>query len=107
MCVNKNRSKSLAQLRVFCSSPPQGMISYWWFNGLVNAFPLHFLHYSQFSKNFVGTKKMAREKILFRFEDKVKTLLEHPISEREIEVVEEIWKKLDELIKLNKQIQNN
>ncbi len=99
MSVNKNRSKSLAQLKVFCFSPPQGMISYWWFNGLVNAFPLHFLHFSQFSKHFIGTKKTAKEKILFRFEHKVKTLLEYPISEKEIEVIEEIWERLDELIK--------
>lgn len=107
MSINNNRSKSLAQLRVFCSAPPQGMISYWWFNGLVNAYPLHFLNYSQFSKNFVGTKKTAKEKILFRFEHKVKQLLEYPISEKEIEVVEEIWDKLDELINIKKQIQSN
>jgi hypothetical protein len=102
-----SRKKSLIKLREFCSTPPQGMISNWWFYGLVNRFPLHFLYYSQFSKNLVGTKKRAKEKILFRFEYKVKQLLEYPISEKEIGVVEEIWDKLDELIKINKQIQSN
>lgn len=107
MSTTESKIKSLRKLREFCSNPPQGMISYWWFNGLVNAYPLHFLNYSQFSKNFVGTKKTAKEKILFRFEHKVKQLLEYPISEKEIEVVEEIWDKLDELIKIKKQIQSN
>jgi len=107
MSTQVSKKKSLRKLREFCSSPPQGMISYWWFNGLVNAYPLHFLYYSQFSKDFIGTKKTAREKILFKFEHKVKQLLRYPISENEIEVVEEIWDKLDELININKQIQSN
>jgi hypothetical protein len=104
---NLSKKKSLKKLREFCSKPPQGMISYWWFNGLVNTYPLHFLFYSQFSKNFVGTKKTAKDKILFRFEDKVKTLLEYPISEREISVIEDMWEEFDELIKTNKLTQNN
>jgi hypothetical protein len=107
MSKNSSNLIVLKKLRYFCSNPPFGMVSHWWFNGLVNAFPLHFLYYSQFSKNFVGTKKTAKEKILFRFEHKVKVLLEYPISEREIEIIEEIWEKLDELIKVNKEIQNN
>lgn len=52
-------------------------------------------------------KKTAKEKILFRFEHKVKQLLEYPFSEKEIEVVEEIWDKLDELMNIKKQIQSN
>jgi hypothetical protein len=44
---------------------------------------------------------------LFRFEDKVKTLLEYPISEREISVIEDMWEEFDELIKTNKLTQNN
>lgn len=107
MSVNKNRSKSLAQLRVFCSSPPQGMISYWWFNGLVNAFPLHFLHFSQFSKNFIGTKKTAKEKVINRFTFKLEKLLEYPITEREIITIEKMWSDLDEMIEENKKTLNN
>lgn len=107
MSTTESKIKSLRKLREFCSNPPQGMISYWWFNGLVNAYPLQFLLYSQFSKHFVGTKKTAKDKILFRFEHKVKTLLEYPISEREISVIESMWEEIDELIRTNKQTQNN
>lgn len=61
MIRNISKEKSLLKLREFCSNPPQGMVSHWWFNGLVNAFPLHFLYYSQFSKNFIETKSQKQK----------------------------------------------
>ncbi len=102
-----SRKKSLIKLREFCSNPPQGMISYWWFNGLVNAFPLHFLYYSQFSKDFIGTKKRAREKIVERFRIKIENILNYPINESQIQKIEKIWEELDTILTENKQIQNN
>ena len=107
MSTKISKVQSLKKLREFCSNPPQGMISYWWFNGLVGAFPLHFLHYSQFSKNFVGTKKTAKEKIVTRFKYKVEKLLEFPITTREIDCIEKMWLELDEMIEENKKCMNN
>ena len=102
-----DNSKSLWKLREFCSNPPQGMISYWWFNGLVNAFPLHFLYYSQFSKDFVGTKERAREKIIERFRFKIENILKYPVNESQIQKIEKLWDEMDMILAENKQIQNN
>jgi len=107
MSTQVSKKKSLRELREFCSSPPQGMISYWWFNGLVNAYPLHFLYYSQFSKDFIGTKKRAREKIIERFRVKIENILRYPIRENQIQKIEKIWEELDLIFSENKQIQNN
>ncbi len=102
-----SKSKSLRQLREFCAKPPKGMISYWWFNGLVNAYPLHFLFFTQFSTGFKGTKESARKSILSRFQKRVETLLIYPTSEKQISDIERILTELDEIIKEAKQINNN
>ena len=107
MSTQVSKKKSLSKLREFCSSPPQGMISYWWFNGLVNAYPLHFLYYSQFSKDFIGTKKRAREKIIERFGVKIENILKYPVRESQIQKIEKIWEELDMMLTESKQIQNN
>jgi len=107
MRVTHSKSFSLKQLRQFCAKPPQGMISYWWFNGLVNSYPLHFLYYAQFSSGFPGTKKMAKEQILARFQKKVESIIDYPITEKQISTIERMWTELDELIYESKQINNN
>lgn len=107
MKTNIDNGKSLWKLRELCTSPPQGMISYWWFNGLVNSFPLHFLYYSQFSKDFIGTKKRAREKIIERFRIKIENILKYPVRESQIQKIEKIWEELDMILTESKQIQNN
>ncbi|MBM3455056.1 MAG: hypothetical protein FJX80_07905 [Bacteroidetes bacterium] len=65
MSTKVSKTRSSSKLRQFCSNPPQGMISFLWFNGLVSAYHLQFLLYSQFSTYFVGTKKTAKDKIFF------------------------------------------
>jgi len=107
MKTNIDNGESLWKLREFCSNPPQGMISHWWFNGLVNAFPLQFLFYTQYSTHFIGTKKTAREKIIKRFEYKIEKILTYRITETEIEVIESMWVEMDKLIEKNKKITGN
>lgn len=107
MPTDPSKSKSILKLREFCSSPPHGMISNWWFHGLRTAYPLHFLYFSQFSTIFTETKKKAREKIVTKFEHRIKKLLDHPVTEREIEIIERMWAELDELIDLSKKMKNN
>jgi hypothetical protein len=107
MSTTHSKIKSLTKLRYFCANPPHGMVSHWWFNGLVNAYPLHFLLYSQFSNKFPGTKKVAKERILTRFQKKVELLLDYPITEKQISAIEKIWTEIDELILESKQINNN
>jgi hypothetical protein len=107
MPITRTKSQSLQKLREFCSAPPRGMFSSWWFNGLVKAYPLQFLFYSQFSTIFKKRQQGAKDVVLSKFECRVKHLLEYPISEREIKYVEKIWSELDELIDLNKKINNN
>jgi hypothetical protein len=82
------------------------MVSHWWFNGLVNAYPLHFLFYSQFSSGFSGTKKAAKERIIARFQKKVELMLDYPITEKQISTIERMWSDLDELINESKHINN-
>jgi hypothetical protein len=107
MSTTHSKIKSLMKLRYFCANPPYGMVSHWWFNGLVNAYPLHFLFYSQFSNKFPGTKKVAKERIQTRFQKKVELLLEYPITEKQIYTIERIWTELEDLINESKQINNN
>ncbi len=107
MRVTHSKSFSLKKLRQFCAKPPQGMLSNWWFNGLVSSYPLHFLYYAQFSSGFSGTKQMAKEKILARFQKKIESILNYPITVRQISAIERIWTELDEIMKEAKQINNN
>lgn len=100
-------TKSLKKLRYFCANQPHGMVSHWWFNGLVNAYPLHFLFFTQFSIGFKGTKESARKNILARFQKRVEKLLEYPITEKQISDVEKLLNELDEMIKEAKQSNNN
>ena len=106
MSITNSKTKSLSKLRYFCANPPHGMVSHWWFNGLFNSYPLHFLSYSQFSSRFSGTKKAAKEQILARFQKKVESILDYPITEKQISSIERIWTELDELIIASKQINN-
>ena len=107
MSITNSKTKSLSKLRYFCANPPHGMVSHLWFNGLFNSFPLHFLFYSQFSSGFSWPKKVAKERILTRFQKKVESILDYPINEKQISSIERIWTELDELINESKQINNN
>jgi len=107
MSTTNSKTKSLTKLRYFCANPPHGMVSHWWFNGLFNSYPLHFLLYSQFSSGFSRSKKAAKERILARFQKKVELMLNFPITEKQISTIERMWTELDELIYESKQINNN
>jgi hypothetical protein len=107
MSTTNSKIKSLIKLRYFCANPPYGMVSHWWFNGLVNAYPLDFLFYTQFFNKFPGTKKVAKERILSRFQKKIELLLDYPITEKQISLIERIWTEFDELNIESKQINKN
>lgn len=95
MSVQHSKAQSLQKLREFCSQPPQGMISHWWFNGLVNAYPLHFLFYAQFSTSFQGTKKTARDKIKSSMTFRIEKILQYPVTEKDIVMFDRIMKEMD------------
>lgn len=97
MPTKKDNCDSLRKLRDFCARPPRGMCAHWWFNGLVNAFPMHFLYYTQFASGFQGTKKNAREKILSSLRSKMEELLKYPVTEQDIAAFERIIQELDDL----------
>lgn len=90
MSKTKSKSESLRKLRQFCAEKPQGMYSYWWFNGLVNAYPLHFLFYSQFSTILTKRQQDAKDSVQVQFKYRVKRLLEYPVSEIEIDSLEKM-----------------
>lgn len=98
MKQNRTKKVSLSILKDYCSRVELfGIYNHTLFESLKNAFPLEFYYYTQYTRRYIQSRNCALDKVKLDISNKIEQILKLNLDQNDIDQLNEVFKKIDQI----------